>query len=46
MVHLATGQRPTAAGESHAHGRGGYTVVRGQRLGMGGGGVSFIILVF
>lgn len=43
MVHLATRQRPTAAGESHAHGRGGYTVVRGQRLGIGGGGVSLIL---
>lgn len=30
MVHLTTGQRPTAAGESHANGRGGYIVVRGQ----------------
>lgn len=30
MVHLTTGQRPTAAGESHANRRGGYIVVRGQ----------------
>lgn len=45
MVHLTTGQRPTAAGKSHANGWGGYIVVRGQRLGRGGGVFNFGILI-
>lgn len=45
MVHLTTGQRPTAAGESHANGRGGYIVVGGQRQGMGGGVFNFGIFI-
>lgn len=44
MVHLTTGQRPTAAGESHANRRGGYIVVGGQRRGMGGGSLILVFL--
>lgn len=40
MVHLTTGQRPTAAGESHANGRGGYISCQGPKTGNVGSLIS------